>query len=84
MLTKIKVYACYTVKIYTKTTEFFSNRGARTRRAGPGSAFAYSWEPMFVNCQNFATSWGRNFVGNCFCCITMQDNSLLCLTFVRT
>ena len=32
MLTKIKVYACYTVKILQN----FSNRGSR---AGPGSAF---------------------------------------------
>ena len=39
MLTKIKVYACYTVKIYTKILQNFSNRGARARCAGPGSAF---------------------------------------------
>ena len=39
---------------------FFQTGG----RASTGSAFAYSWEPMFVDCQNFATSWGRNFVGN--------------------
>ena len=22
---------------------------------------SYSWGPMFVDCQNFAASWGRNF-----------------------
>ena len=39
MMTTIKVYACYTVKIYKKQTPQNSNRGARARRAGPGSAF---------------------------------------------
>ena len=24
------------------------------------------WGPMFVHCQNFAGSWGSNFVGNWF------------------
>ena len=41
-MTKINVYACYTVKIYkNKPVIFFSKGGggARARRAGPGSAF---------------------------------------------
>ena len=41
MLTKFKVYACYTVKFkFTNTNPiFFSNRGSRARRAGPESSF---------------------------------------------
>ena len=27
---------------------------------------SYSCRPMFVDCQNFAGSWGWNFVGNWF------------------
>ena len=40
LLTKIKVYACYTVKIYkSKPVIFFQNGGGGAWRAGPGSAF---------------------------------------------
>ena len=40
MLTKIKVYACYTVKIYKNKPKFF---------AGPGSAFADGTIKEFAN-----------------------------------
>ena len=39
MLTKTKVHACYTVKVYKNKPFFFSNRGAHARRACHGSAF---------------------------------------------
>ena len=32
--------------------------------------------PMFVDCQNFAGSWGHNCVGSWF--VTLQDKLLLC------
>ena len=38
--------------------------------------YFYSWEPMFVDCQNFASSWEHNFVGNWFValqCKTIND-----------
>ena len=48
MFTTIKVYACYAVKIYIKKNEkIFSNRGARTRCAGPGSAYAKAASSVF-------------------------------------
>ena len=40
MLTKIKVYACYTVKIYKNNLQFFKP-GAHARQADPVSAFAH-------------------------------------------
>ena len=40
MMATIKVNACYTVKSYkNKLKKKISNRGARARRAGAGSAF---------------------------------------------
>ena len=27
---------------------------------------SYSWGPVFMDCQNFAGLWGRNFMGNRF------------------
>ena len=48
MFTTIKVYACYTVKIYiNKPKNIFSNRGERARCAGPGSAFAKAASSVF-------------------------------------
>ena len=51
MLTKIKVYACYIVKIYKKkqTPKILKNRGARARRTGPGSAFVYIESRLFTS-----------------------------------
>lgn len=34
---------------------------------------SYSWGPMSADCQMFAGSWGRNFVGNCF--VALQHRS---------
>ena len=42
MLTKLKIYACYTVNIYKNKPKKFSNRGSRALRSGPGSAFDFS------------------------------------------
>ena len=41
MMATIKVNAFYTVKSYKNKLEKNSNRGARARRAGAGSAFVY-------------------------------------------
>ena len=50
MLTKIKVYACYTVKIYkNKPQLFFKPGGGRPRRADPGSAFDRRGRPVYYN-----------------------------------
>ena len=43
MVTQIKVYACYIVKIYKNKPQFFFKPGARARRAGPGSAFVNAY-----------------------------------------
>ena len=34
----------------------------------------YSWGQIFVDCQNFAGSWGHNYVGNWF--VALQDMTI--------
>ena len=48
MLTKIKVYACYTVKIYKNKPPTFFKTGASARRDGHG--FACDFGPLQLEC----------------------------------
>ena len=69
-MTTIKVYACFTVKIYKNKPPKKFKQGGSPARVGPGSAFAwnhlYSWRPLLVDYPNFTDLFGHNLVGYWF------------------
>ena len=43
---------------------------------------SYSWGPVFVDCQNFAGSWGHNFMDNSF--VASQYKTIHCFVWGNT
>ena len=88
MLTKIKVYACYTVKIYkNKLQIFFQTVGARTQCVGPESGFDCiqgNVRPFLFSPLSAASSEGQFKIGQFFFLLLYFEITQSCLGELKT